>query len=60
MVRCGSSARRWSGPPLNHPNLVAVYDAETQDDGDVVIVMEYVEGETLSDALRSQRPDAPG
>jgi serine/threonine protein kinase len=48
------------GASLNHPNLVAVYDAETQDDGDVVIVMEYVEGETLSDVLRAggrTRPD---
>ena len=48
------------GASLNHPNLVSVYDAETQDDGDVVIVMEYVEGETLSDVLRASgrmRPD---
>ena len=41
------------GASLNHPNLVSVYDAETQDDGDVVIVMEYVEGETLSAVLRA-------
>jgi serine/threonine-protein kinase len=40
------------GASLNHPNLVAVYDAETQDDGDVVIVMEYVEGQTLRDVLQ--------
>ena len=48
------------GASLNHPNLVSVYDAETEDDGDVVIVMEYVEGETLSDVLRASgrmRPD---
>ncbi len=48
------------GASLNHPNLVSVYDAETQADGDVVIVMEYVEGETLSDVLRASgrmRPD---
>jgi eukaryotic-like serine/threonine-protein kinase len=42
------------GASLNHPNLVSVYDAETADDGDVVIVMEYVEGETLSDLLRTR------
>ncbi len=42
------------GASLNHPNLVSVYDAETEDDGDVVIVMEYVEGETLSDLLRTR------
>jgi eukaryotic-like serine/threonine-protein kinase len=49
------------GASLNHPNLVSVYDAETEDDGDVVIVMEYVEGETLADVLRSRgrmRPEA--
>jgi eukaryotic-like serine/threonine-protein kinase len=48
------------GASLNHPNLVSVYDADTQDDGDVVIVMEYVEGETLSDLVRTRgrmRPD---
>jgi serine/threonine protein kinase len=48
------------GASLNHPNLVSVYDAETEDDGDVVIVMEYVEGETLSDVLKSRGPMAPG
>jgi eukaryotic-like serine/threonine-protein kinase len=42
------------GASLNHPNLVSVYDAETEDDGDVVIVMEYVKGETLSDLLRTR------
>ncbi|MGZ4226309.1 MAG: serine/threonine-protein kinase [Solirubrobacteraceae bacterium] len=42
------------GASLNHPNLVSVYDADTEDDGDVVIVMEYVEGETLSDLLRTR------
>src|SRR5919205_9594 len=38
------------GASLNHPNLVAVYDIVTDDEG-VLIVMEYVEGETLRDAL---------
>src|SRR5919107_3770700 len=38
------------GASLNHPNLVAVYDIVT-DEEDVLIVMEYVEGETLRDAL---------
>lgn len=47
------------GASLNHPNVVSVYDVETEDDGDVVIVMEYVEGETLSDVLRSRGPMAP-
>src|SRR3954454_2051597 len=34
------------GPSLNHPNIVAVYDIDTDDEG-VLIVMEYVEGHTL-------------
>ena len=36
---------------LNHPNVVAVYDAEPTDDG-VTIAMEYVEGSTLREWLR--------
>jgi eukaryotic-like serine/threonine-protein kinase len=42
------------GASLNHPNLVFVYDAHLQDDGDVVIVMEYVEGETLAEVISSR------
>jgi eukaryotic-like serine/threonine-protein kinase len=36
---------------LSHPNIVAVYDAGA-DNGIPFIVMEYVEGETVSDLLR--------
>jgi eukaryotic-like serine/threonine-protein kinase len=39
------------GASLNHPNLVSVYDTAVDDEG-VLIVMEYVEGETLAQALR--------
>ena len=39
------------GASLNHPNLVAIYDTATDDEG-VLIVMEYVEGESLAKALR--------
>jgi len=39
---------------LAHPNIVAVYDVGEQD-GRPFIVMEYVEGETLSDLLRRGR-----
>ena len=42
------------GAAMSHPNLVSVFDIET-DDESVLIVMEYVEGETLRDAL-SQGP----
>src|SRR2546423_8166080 len=38
------------GASLNHPNLVAVCDIVTDDEG-VLIVMEYVDGETLRDAI---------
>jgi hypothetical protein len=39
------------GASLNHPNLVSVFDTEVDDEG-VLIVMEYVEGESLARALR--------
>jgi serine/threonine protein kinase len=39
------------GASISHPNLVSIYDVDEGEDGQVVIVMEYVEGETLRDAL---------
>jgi eukaryotic-like serine/threonine-protein kinase len=39
------------GASLNHPNLVSVYDIVSDDEG-VLIVMEYVDGETLRDATQ--------
>jgi tetratricopeptide (TPR) repeat protein len=39
------------GASLNHPNLVSVFDTAVDDEG-VLIVMEYVPGEPLSNALR--------
>ena len=38
---------------LNHPNIVSVYDTG-EDDGAPFIVMEYVEGRTLREILRTQ------
>src|SRR5215210_5526894 len=38
---------------ISHPNLVAVYDAGSDDDVHY-IVMEHVAGETLADVLRSE------
>ena len=38
------------GASLNHPNLVSIFDIAT-DDASVLIVMEYVDGETLRDAV---------
>jgi serine/threonine-protein kinase len=38
------------GASLNHPNLVSIYDIAT-DEESVLIVMEYVDGETLQRAI---------
>src|SRR5918995_2291237 len=43
---------------ISHPNLVAVFDAGTEDDVQF-IVMEYVPGETLADVLRREGRIAP-
>jgi eukaryotic-like serine/threonine-protein kinase len=40
---------------LNHPNIVAIYDWG-QEDGTYFIVMEYVEGRSLRDLIRSEAP----
>jgi len=37
---------------LSHPNLVQVFDAGTDGTGRPWVVMEYVEGDTLGDAMR--------
>lgn len=37
---------------LAHPNTIQFYDFGQLDDGTMVIVMEYIEGHTLSDELR--------
>jgi serine/threonine-protein kinase len=39
------------GASISHPNLVSIYDVVSTDEGDVVIVMEYVAGENLGDAI---------
>lgn len=40
---------------LNHPNIVAVYDWGS-DEGTYFIVMEYIEGQSLAELLRSSGP----
>lgn len=46
------------GASLSHPNLVSIFDILTSEDGEEVIVMEYVEGETLAAKLRrGEKPD---
>src|SRR5436305_9185314 len=47
------------GASVSHPNLVSIYDILTGEDGSVVIVMEYVKGETLRDALSRRGKLAP-
>src|SRR5947209_12061505 len=39
------------GASVSHPNLVSIYDIVAAEGGEYVIVMEYVEGQTLRDAL---------
>jgi serine/threonine-protein kinase len=43
---------------LNHPNIVAVFDWG-EDDGTYFIVMEYVEGRSLRDAIHAEGPLYP-
>jgi eukaryotic-like serine/threonine-protein kinase len=43
---------------LNHPNIVGVYDHGT-DNGTQYIVMEFIEGRTLADALSAGRRPTP-
>jgi len=49
-ARAGEEARLLAR--LNHPGLVPVYDAGSDDRGRPWVVMELVEGETLSDTLK--------
>jgi eukaryotic-like serine/threonine-protein kinase len=46
------------GASLNHMNVVSIFDTVTDDDG-VLIVMEYVDGETLGQLLRREGRLAP-
>jgi len=42
---------------LDHPNICPVYGIE-ENEGRSFIVMQYVQGETLADLIRSRRPEA--
>lgn len=41
---------------LRHPGIVAVYAVQQDEDGDEFVVLEYVDGKSLEELLRSQRP----
>jgi serine/threonine protein kinase len=45
---------------LNHPAVVQIYDLLETDDGDDILVLELVPGETLAAALRKEGPWPPG
>lgn len=51
-VRAADEARTLA--QLSHPSLVQVYDAGTDTSGRPWVVMEYLEGQTLSDAIRAR------
>ncbi|WP_330473596.1 Stk1 family PASTA domain-containing Ser/Thr kinase [Terrabacter sp. C0L_2] len=44
-----------SAARLSHPNVVAVYD-QGEDDGEVFLAMELVEGKTLRDVIHEEAP----
>jgi eukaryotic-like serine/threonine-protein kinase len=44
---------------LNHPNICTIYEVG-EDSGEVFIAMEYVEGRSLSEIIRSGQPLATG
>jgi serine/threonine-protein kinase len=41
---------------ISHPNAVRTFDAGTTEDGSAYIAMEYVEGEPLSQIIKTQAP----
>ncbi|WP_344950587.1 Stk1 family PASTA domain-containing Ser/Thr kinase [Terrabacter ginsenosidimutans] len=44
-----------SAARLNHPNVVAVFD-QGEDDGEVFLAMELIEGKTLRDVIHEEAP----
>jgi serine/threonine-protein kinase len=44
---------------LNHPNIVGVYDLGQAEDGTLYIAMEYINGPSLKDVIKTTGPMAP-
>ncbi|MEW6729924.1 MAG: serine/threonine-protein kinase [Acidobacteriota bacterium] len=44
---------------FSHPNVVTVYDLRETEDGTVYLVLEYIEGRTLSEELRKRKNLSP-
>ncbi len=42
---------------LNHPNVATVYDLQCTDEGQIYLVMEYIEGRNLADLQKEDRLD---
>jgi serine/threonine protein kinase len=42
------------GASVSHPNLVSIFDIVSTEEGDDVIVMEYVDGVTLRELMRRE------
>jgi len=41
---------------LDHPNIVPVHDVGRTDDGSIYVVSKYIEGDTLRDRIKGDRP----
>ncbi|QDV43398.1 Serine/threonine-protein kinase PknB [Stieleria neptunia] len=41
---------------LDHSNIVPVYDVGRTEDGSIYIVSKYIQGQTLADVIRQERP----
>ncbi len=42
---------------LDHPNIVPVYDTGRTDDGSIYVVSKFIEGRTLRDRIKQDRPN---
>lgn len=42
---------------LDHPNIVPVHDVGRTDDGSIYVVSKFIEGRTLQDRIRENRPN---